>query len=77
MTVIDLLQFPMTFFPTIVALMAESRVSLNRIEKFLLAEEVVEKATFDDEDTPIRIIDGNSYLIFFIININRIFYVDK
>lgn len=49
----------MTFFPTIIALMAESRVSLTRIQTFLVAEEISERETFDDEETPIQIIDGS------------------
>jgi ABC-type transport system involved in cytochrome bd biosynthesis fused ATPase/permease subunit len=40
-------------------LVAESRVSLSRIETFLLAEEITERITYDDEDTPIRIVDGS------------------
>ncbi|KAL0484005.1 ATP-binding cassette, subfamily C [Acrasis kona] len=55
----NLLQFPMTFFPTIIALVAESKVSVSRISNFLQADQINDRETFDDFGTPVVIEDAS------------------
>ncbi|KAL0491571.1 ATP-binding cassette, subfamily C [Acrasis kona] len=56
---IDLLQLPMTSFPSIVALVAESRVSTSRISNFLQADQTNDRETFDDLREPVVIKDAS------------------
>jgi ABC-type multidrug transport system fused ATPase/permease subunit len=56
------LRFPLTFFPMLLNSLAEGKVSLERLTKFLLADEVtgyVEKESSDGDRTSIRVQDAS------------------
>jgi ATP-binding cassette subfamily C (CFTR/MRP) protein 1 len=54
----NLLRFPLVFFPTIVALLAENKVSLKRLQDFLYADEISPTQEGYDEEYPIKIMDA-------------------
>ncbi|KAF0977347.1 hypothetical protein FDP41_003339 [Naegleria fowleri] len=55
----NLIRFPTTFLPTILAFLAEARVSLDRIQNYLLAEETEETPIGTDYEYPVIVENGN------------------
>ncbi|KAG2386093.1 hypothetical protein C9374_002539 [Naegleria lovaniensis] len=55
----NLIRFPTTFLPSILALLAEARVSLDRIQNYLLAEETEETPVGTDSEYPVIVENGN------------------
>ncbi|KAL9657812.1 hypothetical protein ABK040_013150 [Willaertia magna] len=54
----NLLRFPTAFFPQIIAMVVETRVSLGRIENYLIMEELEEKESGSEWENPVVIQDA-------------------
>ncbi|KAG2375146.1 hypothetical protein C9374_010150 [Naegleria lovaniensis] len=54
----NLIRGPASFFPNLLSMMIEARVSLNRIQKYLLAEEIEEVESSNDFEFPIVVENG-------------------